>query len=216
MDHPSEQIRPVQENFPSVRSLPRRIEYTLTREDVCKVFQHRRSQQKEWKVVSNVLLGLFLTGLTLWCWPMQLWEKGARWQDYLGFWNFALLLFLLLMVSPWLFPWLSRRADQQSINRAEQEGWIGPQTATIEPDGVRHSYKAGEQLRKWEFIDRIAVEVDVAMFLDEDRRGVLVPQQAFRTNAEFHAFVELARQYHRRARPQRYIQKPDTESGSQA
>jgi len=213
MEQPDERLQIGENSTTPIRPKLRRVEFALTREEL-REFLHQQLHQVDqgrgrrrpssFIVLGGLLLLIKIVPLTIESLhdPRKGWASIAEWDViFLGI-GVSILCF------PLYFRWLASKTLANSLARDERAGALMKQVVTIGPEGLENTSEQGRGVRNWEFIERIAIHNGLGLFYYQPNIAFIVPVRAFSTDKEAAEFFETARQYHRRARPEQYIAKP--------
>ena len=98
---------------------------------------------------------------------------------------------LAILLSP---PLLRRRARKQYA-RIYRHRLPRQETVVLSDRGIYLSTPDGEHLHYWRGVENIQMTATYVFFYLTDIQAVVVPARAFRSEAQFHAFVDLARKF---------------------
>jgi len=115
--------------------------------------------------------------------------------------GYALLIGAAVHLS--LFPWRFHSATRRAVRALMREGknlcLYGPQRVVLTPQDVARYTQFGHAAWYWSAIERIeATDRHLFIFVTASS-AFLVPRRDFAGDAEFQAFVETARRFHRAA-----------------
>ncbi|MFN7954227.1 MAG: YcxB family protein [bacterium] len=90
---------------------------------------------------------------------------------------------------------MGRRITRRSLAASRNLGSVGPRRVTIAPRSFRCEGPYTDDQVRWPAVERI-VESEHALYVYVSANsGYVVPRRAFASDAEFEAFVAMARQY---------------------
>jgi hypothetical protein len=114
----------------------------------------------------------------------------------------ALLGVVLVMgLYRWGGPQFNRAVWRRQIREGKGAG-LGPQTVSMDAEGVRAVSARSEGLLRWAGIDRIEEDAEYFYFM-LSMAGLAIPKRAFVDGEQAQAFIGRARDYHRGAVEQR-------------
>jgi len=146
----------------------------------------------------GIFLGFVFIGLFLLAQPLlpQRRVGGRRATP----WPFVVPMLLCALAGVWSSPPMMRRRTRRSCEKVYQGKLPWPQTVALSDEGILVTTPHAQGHTQWEGIDKIDATTTHAFFYLSQLEAVLVPARAFGSEAQFHAFVALARERWNRAR----------------
>src|SRR5262249_27289903 len=107
---------------------------------------------------------------------------------------FAILSFLLFLLSPAYWRWSVRRRLQRLLSEGQNAG-LGKGRLIIRPNGLRVTKEGADNALNWSYVEKIVEsETHVYIYISAVS-ALMIPKLAFASDAEREHFVEIARQY---------------------
>jgi hypothetical protein len=155
----------------------RRLRMRRARED------GRRNRPSVWAALAFGLVVAALTVLTDSVWLVL---------EYAG----LILLGAVLTVAWALTVSRPRRLVQRTLSQGRNVRVLKRRKVAISPAGVRTVSSDSDCHNAWSGIDWIEVTDEHAFVFLNTEQAIIIPQEAFRTDEEFHEFVAQARRWH--------------------
>ena len=122
------------------------------------------------------------------------------WIKGIGFLPLIPASVLILGMLVWHSPPLWRRRIRKSCAKTNAGVLPQPQTVALASEGIHVTTPQTRILNQWQGVERIEASPTHAVFCGQSLPAVIVPARAFRSEALFHAFVNLARELAKHAR----------------
>jgi hypothetical protein len=123
------------------------------------------------------------------------WARGDR----VGSVFFLSLAGLCAALPFTLFPWLTRRYARHVFRGDRNRAMLGARRLRISRVGLSDSSELLKTSAKWAAVERIETNAGYAYLYIGAAQAYVIPRRAFNDDAQFLAFVELARRYWREA-----------------